>query len=120
MKFGLFKVLLAGTTWRTFGLNDAGRTLLEVMSGSDEQERMLAGMSLVKAGGRSIDLIQEAIASNRASPAIIRLLADLGGPKAHSILEEVANGEQRELKDAAEKSLNLLNRIDALPPEDSA
>lgn len=120
MNLSLFKVLIAGTTWRTLGLDDAGRTLLEVMSGSDEQERMLAGMSLVKAGGRSIDLIQEAIASNRASPAIIRLLADLGGPKAHSILEEVATGEQGELKDAAEQSLNLLNRIDALPPEDSA
>lgn len=120
MKLSLFKVLLAGTTWRTFGLNDAGRTLLETMSGSDEQERMLAGMSLVKAGDRSIDLIEKAIASNYASPAIISLLADLGGPKAHSILEELATGERCELKDAAEQSLDLLNRIDALPPEDSA
>jgi len=119
MKLSLFKVLLAGTTWRTLGLNDAGRTLLEAMSGSDEQERMLAGMSLVKAGDRSTDLIKEAIATNHASPAVIRLLADLGGPQAHSILEEVASGEQCELKDAAEQSLNLLKRIDALPPEDS-
>jgi radical SAM superfamily enzyme with C-terminal helix-hairpin-helix motif len=119
MKFGPFKVLLAGTAWRTFGSNDAGQTLLDAMSGGDEQERMLAGMSLVKAGARSIGLIQEAIASNHASAAIIRLLADLGGPEARSILKEVATGEPGELKDAAEQSLDLLNRIEALPSDDS-
>jgi radical SAM superfamily enzyme with C-terminal helix-hairpin-helix motif len=120
MKLGPFKVLLAGTAWRTFGSNDAGQTLLDAMSGGDEQDRMLAGMSLVKAGDRSIGLVQEAIASNRASPEIIRLLADLGGPKARSILNEVATGKPGELKDAAEQSLDLLNRIEALPPENSA
>jgi len=120
MKFSPFKVLLAGTAWRTFGSNDAGKTLLEAMTGGDEQERMLAGMSLVKAGDRSTGLIQEAIASNHASPAIIRLLADLGGAEARSILSELATGEPGELKDAAEQALDLLNRIDALPPEDSA
>ena len=119
MKFSPLKVLFAGTAWRTFGSNDAGQTLLEAMSGGDEQERMLAGMSLVKAGDRSIGLIQEAIASNRASPAMVRLLADLGGPEARSILNEIAIGEPDELKYAAEQSLDLLNRIDALPPEDS-
>jgi radical SAM superfamily enzyme with C-terminal helix-hairpin-helix motif len=119
MKFGPFKVLLAATAWRTFGSNDAGQTLLEAMSGGDEQDRMLAGMSLVKTGDRSIGLIQEAIASNRASPAIIRLLADLGGPQARSILNELATGEPGELKDAAEQSLDLLKRIAALPPENS-
>ena len=120
MKFGPFKVLLAGTAWRTFGSSDAGQTLLEAMSGGDEQERMLAGMSLVKAGDRSIGLVQRAIASGRASPEIIRLLADVGGSKARSILNEVAAGEPGELKGAAEQSLDLLNRIEALPPENSA
>jgi radical SAM superfamily enzyme with C-terminal helix-hairpin-helix motif len=119
MKFRPFKVLLAGTAWRTFGTNDAGQMLLEAMSAGDEQERMMAGMSLVKAGDRSIGLIQSAIASNRASPAIIRLLADLGGSKARSILNEVATGEPCDLKNAAVQSLELLNRIDELPPEDS-
>lgn len=119
MKLSPFKVLLAGTTWRMLGTSNAGQTLLEAMSGDDEQERMLAGMSLVKAGDRSIDLIQQAIASNRASPAVIRLLADMDGPKAREILKEIAAGESVELRDAAEQSLDLLKRIDSLDSDDS-
>ncbi len=114
MKPSPFKLLLASTTWRMLGTKNAGQTLLNAMSGEDEQESMLAGMSLVKAGDRSIDLIQEAIASNCASPAIIRLLADLDGPKARLILKEIAAGESVELKYAAEQSLDLLKRIDGL------
>ncbi len=105
---------MAGTAWRTFGSKSAGETLLDAMSSGDEQQRMLAGMSLVKAGDRSVDLIQEAIDSDCAGPDVIRLLADLGGRKARSLLEELAAGEPGELKDAAERSLNLLERIDAL------
>ena len=117
MNLSPIKLLLTGTTWRMLGTKNAGQKLLEAMSGDDEQERMLAGMSLVKAGNRSIDLIQEAIASNRASPAIIRLLADLDGPKARNILNEIATGEPSELKESAEQSLDLLKRIDALDSE---
>ncbi len=116
-KTGQFKVLLAGMAWRTFGTNEAAKTLLEAMDSDDEQERMLAGMSLVKAGDRSIDLIQKTLASNQATPPIIRLLADIGGPKARSMLNEIASGEPGELTEVAEQCLDLLSRIEALPPE---
>jgi len=116
-KTGPFKVLLAGVAWRMFGADDAAKTLLEAMDGDDEQARMLAGMSLVKAGDRSIDLIQKRVASGRATPPVIRLLADLGGPKARSMLNEIASGEPGELTEVAEQCLDLLSRIEALPPE---
>ena len=62
MNFSAIRLLLAGTAWRRFGSASAGQTLLDAMSGDDEQAQMLAGMSLVKAGNRSTRLIQAAIA----------------------------------------------------------
>ncbi|MGB5490238.1 MAG: hypothetical protein WBM76_05360, partial [Woeseiaceae bacterium] len=52
-----FRVIAAGTSWRLFGSRRAGEILLQAVSGGDEQNRMLAGMSLVKGGQRSFDLI---------------------------------------------------------------
>ena len=49
-------LIRAGFAWRTFGSSGAGVTLLNAVAGDDEQERMLAGMALVKAGERSLDL----------------------------------------------------------------
>lgn len=116
-KPGPIRILLAGSAWRLFGSDGAGESLLEAMSGDDEQQRMLAGMSLVKAGDRSIDLIQNTLSSGHATPPIIRLLADLGGPRARSMLKEIAAGEPGELVETARQSLDLLDRIEALTDE---
>ena len=117
-KAGPFKVLLAGMAWRTFGSGEAGATLLEAMSGDDEQQRMLAGMSLVKAGDRTIGLIEQTLGKGRATPPLVRLLGDLGGPRALAMLEEIASGSPEDLAKAAGESLDLLERIAALGPEE--
>ena len=116
-KTGPARVLLAGSAWRLFGSDAAAQTLLDAMSGDDEQQRMLAGMSLVKAGDRSIELIQDTLLAGRATPPVIRLLADLGGPRARSMLNEIAFGEPGELVETARQCLDLLERIKALPDE---
>jgi hypothetical protein len=110
---GALKVIGAGTAWRAAGRPGAGRVLLEAVAGEDEQERMIAGMSLVKAGERSIDLIERAVADGAATPATVRLLADLGGPRARELLAAIAS-HSGELGRAAAESLELLNRIDGL------
>ena len=110
-------VIRAGLAWRAFGSSGAGATLLEAMSGEDEQERMLAGMSLVKAGERSVDLIEGAHASQQATVPVVRLLADLGGPRSRTLLIEIA-AEQGPLAGAAADSLDLLDRIEALGESD--
>ena len=107
------KVLLAGTSWRLFGSERAGDVLLQAMSGKDEQNRMLAGISLVKAGQRSFDLIRERIESGEATPDIVRLLPDIGGEKARALLEEVRE-QHGELGIAANESIDLLDRIKKL------
>lgn len=120
MKLGRsINVIRAGVAWRAFGSDGAGVTLLEAVSGDDEQERMLAGMSLVKAGERSVALIEQAHASGRATVPMVRILADLGGLRARRLLTEIAE-EPGPLADAAADSLDLLDRIDALGETDTS
>ena len=106
-------LIRAGFAWRAFGSSGAGATLLNAVASDDEQERMLAGMSLVKAGERSLDLIGEAYASGDATPQMIRLVADIGGPQARPMLSEMA-AAPGPLADAAADSLDLLDRINDL------
>lgn len=113
-----FRVLIAGTSWRLFGSERAAETLLQAMSGDDEQNRMLAGMSLVKAGQRSFDLIEKMIEAGQASAPVIRLLPDIGGERARQVLDEIAAGDPGEITDAARECVNLLDRIDALDQHD--
>jgi hypothetical protein len=114
MNFGRSANLIrAGVAWRAFGSSRAGATLLDAMAGDDEQERMLAGMSLVKAGDRSLDLIDEAYASGVATPQMVRLVADIGGSRARPMLTEMA-ATPGPVADTASDSLDLLDRIDSL------
>ena len=105
------KVFAAGVSWRLFGSERAGETLLDAMAGEEEQNRMLAGISLVKAGQRSLHLIEEKIAAGEASPPVIRLLPDIAGEQARDLLESIAAGESGGEADAAAESIELLDRI---------
>jgi len=108
------RVIVAGTSWRLFGSRRAGETLLDVMASDDEQNRMLAGMSLVKAGRRSFDLIEKKLQKGEVPAPIIRLLPDIGGPDVRATLDKIADGAPGEMSDTARQCLELMNRIDAL------
>ncbi len=109
-----FRIMAAGASWRMFGSRRAAETLLQAMTGDDEQSRMLAGMSLVKAGQRSFELIERKVEAGEASAPIIRLLPDIGGAKARAVLAKIAAGEAGELKETARECIDLLDRMDAL------
>jgi len=113
------RVIAAGASWRMFGSRRAAETLLRAMSADDEQSRMLAGMSLVKAGQRSFDLIEEKVAAGEAAAPVVRLLPDLGGAKARAVLGKIAAGDPGELQDTAKECLNLLDRMDAVESDGS-
>jgi hypothetical protein len=109
------KVIGAGVAWRTAGIASAGEELIEAFTSEDEQQRTLAGISIVKAGDRSIDLIDRARSRGHLNPALVRLLADIGGPKAQALLGELATGESP-VAEAATESLELLKKIESLGP----
>lgn len=107
------KVIGAGMAWRTVGSEGAGYTLLDAFSGESEQEKALAGISLVKAGERSIDLIDKARETGRLTPSVVRLLADIGGPRSRGLLTEIA-AEEGPVAAAATETLQVLDQIDAM------
>lgn len=88
------------------------------MSADDEQSRMLAGMSLIKAGQRSFDLIQNRIEAGQASEDIVRLLPDIDTARARPVLEKIVRGEPGEMTDTARECIELLDRIDRLGVEE--
>ncbi len=107
------KVIGAGVAWRTVGIESAGEGLLEAFMSDDEQDRTLAGISIVKAGERSIGLIEKAGSTGRLTPGLVRLLADIGGPRSKALLSEIAANEGS-VGTAAMESLELLEQIDSL------
>ena len=105
------RVIAAGIAWRLFGSHNGGSVLLRAMAGDDEQNRMLAGMSLVKAGDRSLQLIENRINDRKGTVALIRLLPDIGGEEARSLLEVIAERETGDMAEAATECIDLLDRM---------
>ena len=105
---------MAGASWRIFGSRRAGEILLQALSGDDEQNRMLAGMSLVKAGQRSLRLIENEINDKKGSVPLIRLLPDIGGEDARDLLEIIAARDSGDMAEAATECIDLLDRVKAL------
>ena len=105
------RVIAAGLSWRLFGSRCAGVALLQAMSEEDEQNRMLAGMSLVKGGQRSLRLIEKKINDEKGSVPLIRLLPDIGGEEARSLLEVIAARKSGDMAEAATECIDLLDRM---------
>jgi len=108
------RVIAAGIAWRLFGSRNGGSVLLRAMAGDDEQNRMLAGMSLVKAGDRSLQLIESKINGKMGTVAMIRLLPDIGGEEARDLLEVIADRESGDMAEAATECIDLLDRMKSL------
>jgi radical SAM superfamily enzyme with C-terminal helix-hairpin-helix motif len=106
-----FRVIAAGIAWRLYGSRNGASLLLQAMASDNEQNRMLAGMSLVKAGDRSLRLIETEIDGKKASAALIRLLPDIGGEGARELLQDIAASDSREIAAAATECIDLLNRM---------
>lgn len=105
------RVLMAGMMWRSLGTRSAGETLARAMASGDEQNQMLAGMSLVKAGERSVGLIEEKVKSGEASPSLVRLLMDFESSSAEQLLRKLSAGETGELSAVASECLDHKARI---------
>ena len=106
------KILAAGAAWRLFGTRGSARTLLAAVSGEDEQNRMLAGMSLVRAGRRSFDMIDSELRADLATAPALRLLPDIDPPRARAVMERVIDEGPAHRRGAAHECLDRLDRIE--------
>lgn len=107
----------AGLAWRTAGPKSAGRLLLETTRSDDEQERMIAVISLVKAGDRTVDLLSDSYNRGSLQPEALRLLVDIGSEGAERLLGELAT-ESGDLGDTATQCLETLHRRSSYRDDD--
>jgi len=107
------RVLAAGFLWRWFGAQGSGDTLLEAVSSQDEQNRMLAGMSLVRAGEKSFDLIEDQIDTGQATPSTVRLLTDIDPGRARGVMEKVSTSGG-DLVETATECIDTINRMESV------
>ena len=103
---------MAGLSWRSLGTRGSSELLTRALSGDDEQNAMLAGMSLVKAGQRTVKLIEEKLESGDLTPELVRLLPDVDSRKARSLLDRIAGAGQGENAEAARRCLDQIARMD--------
>ncbi len=96
-----------GFVWRLFGFRPAGRALLRAADRSNEQDRVLAVISLVKAGSRTIDLAESRFRDGRMSPQAIDVVASIEHPRTRPLLEDVARGDGPTAVAAAEALVQL-------------
>ena len=75
---------------------------------------MLAGMSLIKGGQRSFELIENQLDAGRSSASLVRLLPDIDAVRARAVLQKVLQGEPGEIVETAKQCIDLLDRIDRL------
>ena len=102
--------------WRLFGTRKSAETLFDAMSGDSEQNRMLAGISLVRGGRRSFEFIEQKVDAGSATPPVIRLLSDIDASAARDVLNRVVDS-QGELAETARQCIDTLDRIEAIDEE---
>lgn len=80
--------------WQGAGVPAAGRALARALAGS-EQERTIAGIGLVRAGQRSVAVIEDEFRVHGATPTLVRVLADIDCAASRRLLAEIGAGSDQ-------------------------
>lgn len=104
------RVFAAYGAWRLTGSPRASRALVNALASSDETNRTVAGVLLVRAGERSVPPLREALARGQAVPLALRLLGDIGACELTDEIGEYAKSEDPAIARAARDALQALKR----------
>jgi hypothetical protein len=92
--------------WRATGSARAGAVLSNALASSDETNRTVAGMLLVRAAARSLPLLRANLQRGVAVPLTLRVLGDIGGPDATAAIEPSTRSADPAIARAAADALN--------------
>jgi len=104
------KLFAAYGLWRATGWAVAGRTLITALGSSDANNRMIAGMFLVKGGRLALPLVADALESGRGLPLILNVAGDLGHTELAPLVERYTEAPDAGVAQQAAVSLKLLRR----------
>ena len=86
-----------------------GRSLVDALASNDEDERMIAGILLTKAGRRAEPLLEEALKDGRHLPMVIAVLGSIGDPSMLPELEPFVESEDPEVASAARDAIRVID-----------
>ena len=102
------RLFVLGALWRGAGVESAGRALVNALAAADENLRTIAGMMLVKAGSRSVPLLEDALARRQALPLSIAVLGDVGDPSCENALRAFVSDPDPKVAAVARDALRVL------------
>ena len=105
--------------WRATGWAVAGRALIAALGSSDANNRMIAGMFLVKGGRLALPLVAEALEKGRGLPLILNVAGDLGHTELAPLVERYTGAPDARIAQQAAVSLKLLRRAGTAAGEQS-
>ena len=94
--------------WRVTGLWAVGRSLIDALASDDEDERVIAGILLTRAGRRAEPLLEEALKDGRHLPMVIAVLGSIGDPAVLPDLQPFVQSEDPEVANAARDAIRVL------------
>jgi hypothetical protein len=98
------KLFAANAAWR-LGSESAGRTPVRALASSDENNRVIAGMFLVRGGERAVPLLAEELQHPGNLPMLLRVMGDVAPEQFRSTLESYAGDEDPKVSRAARDAL---------------
>lgn len=105
------RVIATGSVWRVAGVEWAGRSLIDTFVHGDDDERTLAGVSLVQAGDRSVPLVLDAIASGSDPVELVDVISSIGTDDAREALAELTESTDPATTAAAGTALRDFDEI---------
>ncbi|MCC6713898.1 MAG: hypothetical protein IT496_01595 [Gammaproteobacteria bacterium] len=111
MKLGeAVKLFAAHCLWRVTGAKSAGRVLIRGLTSSEENNRLIAGMLLVRSGAKASPLYREALERGSPPPLLLRVIGDGGVRDLHSQIARYLDSNDPNVARAAAYALDALKR----------
>jgi hypothetical protein len=94
--------------WTIIGCRSAGRALIKTLGSTDEGERTVAGILLVRGGTRAEPLVAEAIRRREHLPIVLLIAADIGASSLEPEIRRLTTDPDPEVARAAHDALEIL------------
>lgn len=115
---GRASVLAVGAAWR-LGMPGTGGRLADALGSDDDQERLIAGMLLVRGGAKAIPVLTTALRQARHLPHVLRVIGDAAPAAFAAELERYAASDDADVRQAARDALRAAAAAATPPPPTS-
>lgn len=104
----LVRLYALKSLWAAAGCRSAGRALVKALGSTDEGERTVAGILLVRSGKRAEPLVTDAIRRREHLPIVLLIAGDIGASSLEPDLRHLSTDSDPDVARAATDALEML------------